>query len=410
MAIEYPDILGEQIGNLTRYDANGVQFSGEFVPTRLALGDVGKFYLYLQNCLNVPANVTVKASIPQTARFRGHPLLTIGREQIQVELEPAAVGCLTLPLSTTEQARQGACKLGIELQVKPQGRGARVRPVQSASRLPKSFFDDLAGLQLVSTLGATYKARNSRKGIFTLEIIDPVEEPPSQKVLKPVFQSWWTLEDWNVQHKARHEVNDRRVQIIHDLNAEALFANLYAEGTERFVDCGVPLRIGEAIGLAKILTFTARYFLDNGPIQDGLLVPVWERALRSEYPTTDVMDLIRVVGYRHLIRLSAALSFGMVAQTLGRQPWPLDERRAIIRFLADALEEGDSLEEVFIYAPLMMGATRVMSQLRLENEDPRHSLQLLKKARQARAEVFADEDLQEISRIFDQLLSAALVS
>ncbi len=44
----------------------------------------------------------------------------------------------------------------------------------------------------------------------------------------------------------------------------------------------------------------------------------------------------------------------------------------------------------------------------MDGEDSEHSLKLLKKAKVARADVFADPDLAEANLIFDRLMNAAL--
>lgn len=410
MAIEYPDVMGEYIGGEPRFEADGVQFAGKYDPPALPLGQVGKFSLYLQNCLNVPVNIGIKAEIPQTGYIRGQPVLALKRGQFTLAMQPAEMGVLTVPIMAAEQVRPGEYKLGFELDVKPRERPERVRPWQNTGRMSSRLLEDLVGLHLIPVLGVTYKAQRSKKGQFKLEIVEAAESPPPEPDLKPEYATWWTLEDWETERRARHEVNDRRVLILKELEVEPLFVGLYAEGVQRFADCGVPLRIGEAIGLAKILTFTARHFLDNGPLQDGLLVPIWERALRADYPTTHTLELVRAVGFWHLTRLAAALSFGLVAQALGRHPWSLEERRAIARYIADTVEVGDTLEEAFVYLPLLLGATRVISQVHLADEDLRHSLRLLQQAKQTRSEAFADEDLRPVGQIFDQLLGAALSS
>jgi hypothetical protein len=410
VTVEYPDILGEYIGSQARFDANGLQFAGSFEPAQIASGAAGNFYLHLQNCLNVPVNVKIRTSIPQSGVFRGDPVIAFGRAELSLAMAPAEAGLVTLPFKVSRQVGEGQVKIGIELRVKPQGRSQRIRPEQHASQVPAQYFDDLVGLQLVGVLGVSYKAHKTRKAMFTLDIAGAAGEVEAAPSLKPSYDSRWKLQDWEVQRRARHEINHRRVQIQDALSMEPLFVGLYAEATRRFADCGVPLRIGEAICLAKMLTYTSRFFLESGPLQDGLLVPMWERALRSDYPTTQVIDVVRAVGYWHVTRLSVALSFGLIAEALGRQPWSLLERRALTAHISNAVEVGDTLEEAFVYLPLLLAATQAAPQIRLENEDSQHCLHLLKQAKDARSEVFADEDLQAIGQIFDQLLERNLSS
>jgi hypothetical protein len=179
---------------------------------------------------------------------------------------------------------------------------------------------------------------------------------------------------------------------------------LFSEAQRRFAEAGVPLRVGEAIALGKILTYTTRYFLANSDLQDGLLVPIWELALQYELPTADPLWVLPNVGFRHILRLSVALSFGLIKQALGRIPWSLEERRGVISLVADTVDAAQSLPVEFLYIPLLMAAATINRQIALENEDVVHSLKLLKKAKAARADVFSDPDLAEAGQMFDQII------
>jgi hypothetical protein len=183
---------------------------------------------------------------------------------------------------------------------------------------------------------------------------------------------------------------------------------LFVEGQRRFAEASIPLHVGEAIALGKILTYTTRYFMANSDLQDGLLVPIWELASRYDLPTGDPLWVLPNVGFRHLLRLSVALSFGLVGQVLGRQPWNLEERRGVISLVADTVEEAQPLFPEFLYIPLLMAAAYIARQIPLEGEDVGHSLRLLQKAKAARANVFADPDLAEAGQLFDQIMNAAL--
>jgi hypothetical protein len=180
-----------------------------------------------------------------------------------------------------------------------------------------------------------------------------------------------------------------------------------AEGSERCIRCGTPLRVGEAISLGKMLTYTASQFLFNADFQDGLLVPIWEHALHYDLPTDDPLWLLRNVGFEHLARLGVAFGFGLVARALNAQPWDLEERRALIQQIPDRLERGETLPVELIYIPLLAASTVIAHQVNFAGEDLWNSLQLLRSAKHARASVFSDPDLVQSSQVFDRLLDAA---
>jgi hypothetical protein len=192
------------------------------------------------------------------------------------------------------------------------------------------------------------------------------------------------------------------------LHPEALYANLYAESVQRFADVGLPLRIGEAITLAKILTYSCQYFLGSQDRRNGLLVPMWEQAFEAEADTTDSLEVIRTIGYHHLLRLSVAVSFGLIAQVFKRQFWSLPERQAVGNYIADNIETGEPLDPEFLYLPLLIAGTQISGKIKQKGEDVGHSLALMKKAREARTDLFADEDLAQADKVFNHILKKAL--
>jgi hypothetical protein len=159
--------------------------------------------------------------------------------------------------------------------------------------------------------------------------------------------------------------------------------------------------------MGKILTYSSRYFLSDPNRQNGLLVPIWEQALRAGYDTTDGLDVIRTVGYGHVVRLSVAISFGLLAKTVGRHLWSLTERQAVANHIADCLTLGQPLDIEFLYLPLLMAGTRISEKLQLAGEDGQHTLTLIKKARDARPDLFADQDMAQARKVYNQILQKA---
>jgi hypothetical protein len=408
MAIEHPDIISEYLVATNRYECDGVQIVPYLEPAEVAIGGTTTLVLLLQSAVDVPVEITFKPELPQTGRFRGAPILAVGEPESRAKLEAAQVGILFVPVTTTPQAKEGQREIQLNVLVKAEGQGNRIRPTKTAGRFRSDLIDDVIGLELARVLGVPFSVQTTRKISLPITIRGQAEATEEAPDLATRFESLWTLEDADHQVKALREVGQRRAIIVDQMQTEPLFVALFVEGQKRFADAGVPLRIGEAIALGKILTYTARYFMASGDLQDGLLVPVWELASWYDLPTTEPLWVLRNVGFRHLLRLSVALSFGLVRQALGRQPWTLEERRAVISLIADTVEAAELLPAEFLYIPLLMAAAYIFRQIPLDGEDAGHSLRLLQKAKAGRADVFADPDLAAANQIFDRLINAAL--
>lgn len=412
MAVSLPDVIGEYIDSEERFQTEGIQYAGYFEPAKIAPEQVTHLFLFLQNTLNAPVQVTVIIHVPETGGFlrSGGPILRVLTPQLKLQLAEAEAGLLTLPVTTDEYVEEGRHPLTIELKVAAAGKPQRVRPVSAQSQLDRALIDSPIGLNLVGTLGATYTEQSVKKASFFLEIAgQPVPSERAPK-LQHQYQTIWIQGQMDLFNRAIQEINSREVKFQQALKPEAIFAALYSESTFRFADIGLPLRIGEAIMLGKILAYSSHYFFSSPERRNGLLVPIWERALETETDTTDVLDVVRTVGYYHLLKVSVAISFGLIAKAIGQHRWPLLERQAVANHIADSVEMGEELDVDFLYLPLLMGGTSVSKKLKLGGEDPHHSLSLMKKAYDARIDLFAEADMAEANQIFDHILTKALQS
>jgi hypothetical protein len=409
MAISFPDIIGEYVDNPERFETSGVQYTGYFEPAKIAPEQVANLFLFLQNTLNTPLTVNIKAGLPQTGGLfgGGKPVLKVLEPVFQIRLAGAEAGLLTLPV-TTEHAKEGEQTLTLEFKVANEGKGQTIRPAQAQSKLGKGLIDSPVGLNLVSTLGSTFTAKSVKKATFPLKIEGKPDPPERAPRLKYSYQTIWVEENVEFFNQAIQEINLRQVKLKNELTVEGIYATLYAESIDRFTDAGLSLRVGEAITLAKILTYSCQYFLSNPDRYNGLLVPMWERALQEGQDTTNALEVMRSSGYTHLLKLALAISFGLVAEAVGRQFWPRPERQAVISFIAESIETGQQIDIEFLYLPLLMAGTHIASKIRLEGEDVQHSLALMKKAREARRDLFLDEDMSQANKIYNQILKSAL--
>jgi hypothetical protein len=156
------------------------------------------------------------------------------------------------------------------------------------------------------------------------------------------------------------------------------------ESQARLKDAALPPHIGETIFLAKILTYTVEHFMQRPDGQDLILVPAYMLAFRHNLQADDPVVLIVRADYARISRLAASLSFGMLHQRLGRDPWTLEEQLAVTDLVADRVERGGTLPAEFLYLPLLLGGLMVASEVQMPGEDTNQSLDLFAKARRQR--------------------------
>ncbi len=410
MAVFLPDIIGEYVDSSERYATGGVQYVGYFEPNTIAPEQVAHLFLFLQNTLNAPLTVNFKINVPHTGGFfgGGRNILKVQEPIVQVKLAPAEAGLLTLPVTTSSTIKKGEYSLTLEPKVLVKGKPDRIRPSQSRSKLGKSFIDNPVGLNLIGTMGATYREKSVKKASFPLTVTGKPAPPERAPRLDHKYQTIWVQDQMELFNRAIRELNLREVKFKEELSSESLYAMLYAESTVRLADTGLPLRVGEAIVLAKILTYSCQYFLSSADRRNGLLVPIWERALEAELNTTDVIHIIRSVGYYHVLKLAIAISFSLVAKAVRRQPWSAEERQAVINLISESIEAGQEMEVDFLYLPLLMAGALISNKLVLDGENPGQTLGLLKQAYEARTELFADTEMEQANKVFNLILQQAM--
>ncbi len=409
MAGSLPDIIGEYMVAPERLATDGLQYAGYFEPNRIAHGEVANLFVFLQNTVDVPLTINVEVELPRSGTFfgGGNAALEVAKSSFELNLARAEAGLLTLPVMATEHAKAKEYSLTLEIKTKVTGKNERLRPAEYRSSFDTSLIDNSVGLNLVGALGTTYIEKPVKKAEFLLNVVDEEKESEGT-ALQHSYQTLFSEKEAEISRRAIHEINLRRVQLDSAITVESLYANLFSENTVRFADVGLPLRIGEAIILTKAMTYSANYFLQNPNRYNGFFLPIWERSFEMEYSTTDVMDVVCKMGYYHLLKLSLAIGFGLVAQAAEKQYWPIEERQAVINFVADNVETGETLELDFLYLPLLMAGTFISNKLVLDGEDARHSLALMKMARDSRKELFTDTEMGQANKLYEAILKKAL--
>ncbi len=403
MAIEYPDILGDYVEASRRYEADGIQLVAYASPSSIQPGQATDIALWLQNTTNAPMEVAVRVDPPGRAGRLGPPSrLTVIQHQTDLELEPAEVGEMHIPVGSTPKTPASTYEVKVEVRAKTQGPANRVRAQKRSSRLGATVLKHAIGLQLASTVGIGYEAKTTNKLSVKMTVAGAPSPPEKELDLTPSYASMWTMADWELQQRAQVEINNQRIHIIPELPPDAVYLALLEESRIRAQSMGLELYLGEAIFLAKILTYTVQYFLRNEYLQDGLLVPIYQTAIQNEMSLDNPRWLVTRVGYGRILRLAIALSFGLVEDALKRRPWTLEEQVAVADMVVDHAETGQTLPPEFLYIPLVLGGLLVTRDVVMEGEDPQQSLDMIARAKAERSDVFVDE-VAEAGELFDSL-------
>jgi hypothetical protein len=396
MSSEYPDVLGDLVDARHRFEVNGVHYVMIAEPTTIAPGEVVNLRCWLQNCWNVPVGVVIAVHLPS----KPAPPFSIIQNRTDVPLEAAEVGEVTIPIACTSEAVPNEYVISVTLGVKVESRGLYVRSKENKGHLEDTLLSFNTGMALSATMGLGFVAHTQPRQEFSLCVQgDP--RPKSSPDLTPTYLSHWTMDLLSIQGRARQLVNDQRLYLLPNLTTQALYKAFLEESQARCQDADLPLHIGEAIFLAKILTYAVEYFVKLPDGHEAVLVPAYVLAYRYNLPTSDPVFLVVRADYARIARLAISLSFGMLRRRIGRDIWSMEEQLALTDLIADRVEHGGTLPAEFLYLPLLLGGLMVADKVRMPGEQLEQSLDLLAKARQQRAEALSE--IPELIALLDQL-------
>lgn len=394
---EYPDILGDLVDAQQRFEVNGVHYITTLQPAMIAPGQATALHVWLQNCWDVPVETAITLQMPPHTSAA----LSIIQTQTDVPLEAAEVGEVIIPIASSAQASPGDYPIAVAIGVGYEQRGLYIRSQKNAGQLGETPLAFTTGMSLAAVLGLGFVARTCPQQHLQVHLGGAPQPEPAPD-MTPTFASHWTVADLPIQGKAQQYVNDQRLYLLPKLTRQPLYLAFMEESQARFRDASLPLQVGEAIFLAKILSYATEYFLSRPDRQDAILVPAYSVAFRYNLPVGDPVSLITRADYGRIIRLAESISFGLLRQRLSRAPWTLEEQLAVTNLVASRVEQGGSLPVEFLYLPLLLGGLMVASQIQMPGEKLSQSVNLLAKSYSQRTSELADNP--ELVAIFEQLL------
>jgi hypothetical protein len=408
MAIEYPDLMNDLTDARVRYESDAVQHLAEFAPGKVPAGQMTPLLLTLQSVVDLPADVTIHLELPRVSgklKNLPGPLFRIFQPDMRLTLDKGEVAQLTIPVHVQPQVPPGEYTFSLSVRSgdkKPRG---RCRPDRSENRLGNIRIRHLQGLGITQFSSCGFESRKTDQQAVPLVVEQPGQELAEDMDLKPQFQSAWTPKDWETIPAARREVNDRRVYLMSDLTAEALYLPFMKETQSIFTQSDLQLHVAEAMFLAKILTYAVTYLMSHAEWQDCLMVPIYVQAQASGQATDQSVWVVTHLGYMRVLELAIALSFSLVEETLQRQVWQPAEQQALREFIVGCLGKGDHLPAEFAYVPLILGGIAAIREVVVGQEDIAESLRLLGGAKAERSQVFADVELRDVTDVFDRLVA-----
>ncbi|MBN1681789.1 MAG: hypothetical protein JW966_16030 [Anaerolineae bacterium] len=403
----YPDILGTLSDDrLTIEDV--MQCALGIFPAATALGQPAEALLLLQNLTDQPLDVQMAVQLPQ--HDRGGNLVNIftPKPRLKITLPAAEIGILHIPVTPHPPTQLGATyDLSIDLTVEKPDRLNLVRP-PSGGHQPNLLSISPFRLAVLRDITFSAKSRHTNQINVSFDVLSGRFPPRSDEPM-PRYEALWTISNLEQEEAKAQEMAGEALRFAHSLTRQNAFEPLLQRTKDVFGDGGMPLHPGEAMFISKVLTYVIEDGLDLEPgfsLVDGNW---FKRLCWLMAHTPDALNntdhLINLL-YSAVMRDAVMVGFWMVGQDTKADFGDEQERLSFTNRLIAAVEGRRPFALEHVYVPLVMSGTLMTARMAVTGENPWHSLNLLREARNGRVRL-ADASFQEVFDILDRLMNRA---
>ena len=403
----YPDILGE-LADERLTIGEVVQCALGVFPDRVALGQPLEALLLLQNLTNqpLPLELAVRSSSRDAAGNLANFLTP--KPRIALALPGGEVALMHIPI-TAQLPTLPSADYAVRIQIKARKPDTllRVRPLIGGQ--PPSLLA-ISPFRLAVLRDIAFKAKEV--GPDQLEALFAVLKgrfPPPEREPKPRYEALWTLRDYEQEEEQVQAIAGEAMGFARTLGRHNVYAPLVNHTQEFFAGAGMPLHPGEAVFIAKVLTYVMEDGLD---LEEGFsrADSHWFRRLRGlMVQDRDVIHhtdrLLRLL-YTAIVQDAALLGFIMVTHVTRVNFGDDQERADYASRLVAALEGRMPVALEHVYVPLALAGTLLLARMTSQGENPWESLDDLIEARDGRISL-AGSAFREVFDILNQLIEKA---
>lgn len=389
----YPDVLGAITGG-ARISMNDIQFALGLFPQRTYLNQPLEVILILQNMVDQNMQVRVAVNLPPEDR-RGNPIVVdIPRKMLTVGLRPGEVGVLRLPIiprPPTSPGSQFPVRVAVRYRTPRPGRP--VRPPTGGAP-PTMLSVSPFKLQVLRDVAFSAQAWNQSNEIVTAYFdIAPKVMPALRSDVRPHYETLWTheaMDDEQLSVEARVE-DAQRVAV--GLTRTAVYTPLLEAVEERFASRDLPLHPGEAMAIAKMMTYTLDEGLSQEPgfsVEESRWFQTLCQVLAYDETVEDwdrgalaVRYLFEAVLYDAVL-LGFAVIQPRLKDDLGTRAERIEYANRLLMWYAGQAPADWS----YVYLPLAMGGVVINELATLKTDNPWIMLYELRAAQKGRARLF----------------------
>jgi hypothetical protein len=392
----YPDVLGAITGG-TRFNIDSLQCAVGIFPNQTYINQPVEVVLILQNMVDQNMQIKVGIQLP-TEDKKGRPVvLDTPRKTLSLGLRPGEVGVLRMPVvprPPTPAVKQLPVRVAVRYRTSQPGR--RVRPVTGG---PPPSILSISSFKLQVLRDVQFAAQtwhDSTDILTTFFDVAPKIMPETRSDLKPQYESLWTHEEMVSEQQISESKIDDAYRVASRLTRTSVYYSLLDAVEARFADRGLPLHPGEAIAVAKMMTYTLDEGLDLEP-GFSLEESQWFKtvchllAYDENLEDMDKGEFVAHYLFESVLHDAILLAFGVieprVREDLGDEEEKIGYANRVLSWIAGQGQPDLS----FAYLPLILGAILINELATLKTENPWTMMDLLREAARGRQRLFTGE-------------------
>jgi hypothetical protein len=407
----YPDVLGSVTGG-KRISMDRLQVAAGIFPQRTYINQPIEVILILQNMTDQNMQIKVGIQLPNEDK-KGNPVvLAIPKKTVSFGIRAGEVGVLRVPVVPQPPTQPGTgFPVRLAVRYRTAGEGLFIRP-PSGGAPPSVLSISPFKLQALREVAFDAHTWNQSAEIITTYFdIAPKRIPPLNQDLQARYESLWTHEEMVEERQLVQAKRQSAQRVATGLTRASLFEPLWRAVDDRFGHSGLPLHPGEAMAIAKIVTYTLDEGLELEPgytMEDSRWFMTLCQVLAHDERLEDMERGELAVKYLFDAALFDAIMLGFsiiqpkVREDLGTRSERMNYANRVLGWLAGQIESDLS----FVYLPLVLAGVVVNQIVTNKGDNPWVMIDELREARRGRERLLSGE-AQAIFHMLDELLDAA---
>lgn len=404
----YPDVLSAISPTRITYDT--FQAAVGVFPQQVFLNQPFEVVIILQSLIDQAQEIRLALRLPE--QDAAGQLLTFEAPQrnATLRLGPGEVTAIRLPAAPIPPAPPAS---GLPLLVTLQARPPRhFQAVRTATGGAPPTAITVSPFKLLVLRDVVYAPASIGAAHDTVTVpldINGRQLPAAPVGLRAQIEPLWTQAQYAAEYNAIAGRVDEARALTSALTQPNILDSLFDTVEESFAARGLPLHPGEALAIAKLLTYT----IDSGNTVGEGAVPLerlrWFQSLCQllaadpQSATLSQGDLVTGPLFEAVLHDAVLLGFTLVRSRVKSNLGDRQERADYANKLLGWFTGQSEPDQTYIYLPLVLGGVAVNAAVTRRDENPWRLLDVVQEAARGRVRL-ASRDVREVFDLLDKLI------